>query len=58
MKYDSSLDAFIPKRPYKSWTLDEKTCLWEAPVPYPKDIRPYPFGNYDWDENTINWKKL
>ena len=48
--YDSTRDAFIPPRPYASWTLDEDTCLWEPPVAYPDD------GNrYLWNEETQTW---
>lgn len=48
--YDSQRDAFIPPKLFASWTLDESTCLWFAPVPYPTD------GNiYSWDENTKTW---
>lgn len=51
--YDAGRDAFIPPRPYASWTLDESTCLWEAPVPYPTD------GNdYQWDEDSVNWVEV
>ncbi len=48
--YDEDRDAFIPPQPYPSWTLDEATCLWEAPVTYPTDG-----NNYSWDENSQNW---
>lgn len=48
--YDSIRDAFIAPQPYPSWTLDENTCCWEAPVVYPDD------GNrYDWNEETRSW---
>ena len=48
--YDFTRDAFIPPRPYASWTLDEDTCLWEPPVAYPDD------GNrYLWNEETQTW---
>jgi len=48
--YDASRDAFIPPQPFASWTLDDDSCLWEAPVPYPED------GNaYRWDEDTTTW---
>ena len=48
--YDTAKDAFIPPQPFTSWTLNETTCLWEAPVAYPDD------GNmYTWDETTTNW---
>jgi len=35
--YDAQRDAFIPPKPYASWVLNEDTCLWESPVPYPND---------------------
>jgi hypothetical protein len=48
--YDEDRDAFIPKKPFASWILNETTCLWEAPVAYPDD------GNtYDWNESTTTW---
>jgi len=50
--YDSDKDAFIPPQTYTSWTLDEDTCLWEAPVAYPDDDK-----EYYWDESTTNWKE-
>lgn len=48
--YDSERDAFIPPKPYNSWVLDEETCLWEAPVPYPSDDK-----LYSWNEKTVSW---
>lgn len=48
--YDPALDAFIPPKPYASWVLDEQTCLWQSPVPYPTDGR-----RYEWDEETKQW---
>jgi len=49
-RYDDTLDAFIPPQPFPSWTLDEATFQWAAPVPYPDDGEPYV-----WDENALNW---
>jgi len=48
--YDASKDAFIPPQPYPSWTLNEDTCLWEAPVAYPTEG-----GPYTWNEETQSW---
>ena len=50
--YDKTRDAFIPPQPYTSWTLDEDTCLWEAPVAYPSDDKMYKWNETDkqWDE--------
>ena len=50
MTYDEDRDAFIPKKPYASWTLNEDTCLWEAPVAYPTDSK-----NYLWNDTTKSW---
>ena len=48
--YDEDRDAFIPKKPYNSWTLNETTCLWEAPIAKPDDEE-----KYEWNESTTNW---
>lgn len=48
--YNSELDAFIPPKPFNSWILNETTCVWESPVPYPNDD-----GRYRWDEDTTSW---
>lgn len=48
--YDPILDAFIPPKVFQSWILNESTCLWEPPIPYPND------GNrYQWDETNLIW---
>ena len=48
--YDRVRDAFIPPQPYASWTINEDTCLWDAPVAYPDD------GNiYVWNEDQQQW---
>lgn len=50
--YDAERDAFIAPQPFVSWTLDEATCLWVSPVPYPTDDE-----FYVWDEDEQNWIK-
>ena len=65
MIYDAGRDAFYLPQPYPSWTLDESTCYWKAPVEYPP-----PKGGlvveggtgeetnrvqYVWDEPSTNW---
>ena len=48
--YDRQRDAFIPPQPFPSWTLNDETCLWNAPVPYPED------GEiWYWNEDLQNW---
>jgi hypothetical protein len=51
--YDTVKDAFIPPQPYASWTLNDETCLWEAPVAMPTDGKPY-----TWDEEAGNWVEI
>lgn len=51
--YDVERDAFIPPKPYFSWSLNENTCLWEAPSAYPSDGE-----NYLWNENARIWEQL
>jgi len=48
--YDEDRDAFIPKKPFNSWVLNEDTCIWEAPIPYPQDN-----NNYKWNEQNQSW---
>ena len=48
--YDEDRDAFIPKKPFNSWILNEDTCLWEAPIPYPQDN-----NRYNWNEQNQSW---
>jgi len=49
-KYDQTRDAFIPPKPFNSWTLNEDTCRWEAPVAYPDDNQ-----DYKWNEQNQTW---
>ena len=51
--YDSVKDAFIPPQPYASWVLNEETCQWNPPIPYPTDNK-----QYFWDEELKEWKTL
>jgi hypothetical protein len=48
--YDRTKDAFIPPKPFASWTLNETTCQWEAPTPKPNDDK-----QYYWNESTTSW---
>ena len=53
--YDAGRDAFIPPNPgFASWTLNETTCQWESPVPYPTDGKIYGWfePNQEWIEIT------
>jgi hypothetical protein len=53
MSYDADRDAFIPEQPFASWILNEETCLWEAPTPYPTDGL-----MYEWNETDTDWKAI
>ena len=48
--YDTVRDAFIPPKPFESWIINNATCRWQAPVPYPTDGK-----DYRWDEPTLSW---
>jgi len=51
--YDQTRDAFIPPQPYASWTLNETTCLWDAPSEMPTDGK-----MYSWNEETLSWNEV
>jgi len=51
--YDVGRDAFIPPKPFESWTLNEDTCQWDSPVVYPTDGK-----MYIWNESIINWEEV
>jgi hypothetical protein len=54
--YDEDRDAFIPKKPYNSWVLNEQTCNWESPIPMPSDAS---FEKrYQWNEQIQNWELI
>ena len=48
--YDQTRDAFIPPKPFASWTLNEETCVWDPPV-----VRPDDGQRYSWNEETQQW---
>ena len=48
--YDETRDAFIPPKPFDSWILDEQTCGWLSPIPYPDDGK-----KYYWNEELVKW---
>ena len=52
-KYDVARDAFIAPQPFLSWTLNQETFQWEAPVSYPTDGK-----YYFWDESILNWVEV
>lgn len=51
--YDKNLDAFIPPKPFNSWTLNQEIGLWEAPTPMPKDGK-----FYKWNEPLLTWIEI
>ena len=53
--YDAQRDAFIPPKPFPSWVLNEETCLYDPPTPYPKDEN---INVYVWNEGTTTWERL
>ena len=55
MIYDSVRDAFYAPQPFPSWTLNEDSCLWEAPVAYPDADSD---EKYQWNEETTSWQLI
>ena len=51
--YDEIRDAFIPPKPFPSWTLNEETCFWDPPTPMPTDNKPY-----TWNEEKCLWEEI
>ena len=51
--YDAARDAFIAPKPFNSWVLDEATCRWQAPTPYPTDGE-----MYTWSEDDLEWQEV
>jgi hypothetical protein len=56
-KYDQTRDAFIAPKPFNSWTLNEDTCIWEAPVVKPTLTQEQIDNNnyYRWNEENLTW---
>tara|TARA_R110000764_G_scaffold9768_2_gene30852 strand:+ start:1068 stop:1835 length:768 start_codon:yes stop_codon:yes gene_type:complete len=49
--YDPKRDAFYKPQPYPSWTLNESTCLWAAPLEKPAG------SGWNWSEETLTWEQ-
>ena len=52
-KYDAGRDAFIDRKPYQSFILDEQSCKWKAPKKYPTDGK-----KYRWNETAGDWVEI
>ncbi len=50
-EYNSSINGFVPTKPFPSWILNQQKGIYESPIPRPQDGK-----IYDWDENIKNWK--
>ena len=51
--YDLIKDAFIPIQPFPSWSLNQTTCQWQAPVEFPTDGK-----RYEWNEELKKWVEM
>jgi hypothetical protein len=51
--YDEGRDAFIAPKSFDSWELDEETCKWVAPIPYPTGDK-----RYTWNEEELEWTEV
>jgi hypothetical protein len=50
--YNADIDAFVPPKPYASWTLDAN-AQWQAPTAMPTDGK-----MYSWNEETQTWVEV
>jgi hypothetical protein len=51
--YDEIRNAFYAPKPFESWILNEETCIWESPIPYPDDE-----NIYVWNEDDQSWDEV
>lgn len=51
--YSTQYDAFIPPKPYESWTFNTESLDWHPPTPYPDDGK-----IYEWNEDTTSWDEV
>ena len=62
--YDETNDVFIGPKPFNSWTLNNSTWCWEAPVAYPSDANAdysdtsLPVIHYQWNEQYEKWVEV
>ena len=52
--YDETRDAFIPIKPFPSWTLNETSCRWQSPIGDAPDDGKI----YTWNEDNGSWEEL
>lgn len=50
--YNSELDAFVSPKPYPSWSLNNETADWDAPVAKPEGHM------WSWDEEAQVWNEI
>jgi len=59
--YDPNRDAFIAPKPFDSFIINEETCQWEPPIPFPmtykyvEELDGKQHDKYQWDEETLSW---
>ena len=51
--FNADIDAFVPPKPYASWTLNNDTAQWQPPVAMPDDG-----GLYAWNEDEQSWDSM
>jgi hypothetical protein len=49
--YNAAIDAFVPPKPFASWTLNTETASWDPPTPMPTAEGKL----YSWNEETTSW---
>ena len=54
--YDKEKDSFYGNQPYSSWTLNEETYIWEAPLKEPISFEQG--YRWYWNEKHKKWAKI
>jgi hypothetical protein len=49
--YNAAIDAFVPPKPFASWTLNSESASWDPPTPMPTTEGKL----YSWNEETTSW---
>lgn len=56
MFYHQALDAFVFPKPYPSWTMNQETADWEAPIPMPENTNENTM--FLWNEDNQEWVEI
>lgn len=47
------INDVVSNKPYASWIFNEEKCIFDPPIPYPKDEK-----HYYWNEQNLTWVEI